>query len=39
MFVDTIALERLNQPEPNFHTLLLTGIARLSWKMGSSGRM
>ena len=37
--VDTITLERLNQFEPNFHTLLLTGIARPSSKMGIAGHM
>ena len=38
-FVDTITLERLNQSKPNFHTWLLTGIARPSSKMGIAGHM
>ena len=39
MFVDTITLERLNRSEPNFHTWLLTGIARPSSKMGIAGHI
>ena len=37
LFVDTITLERLNQSEPNFHTRLLTEIARPGSKMGTVG--
>ena len=34
-----ITLGRLNQSEPNFHTRLLTEIARPSSKMGIAGHM
>ena len=37
--VYTITLERLNQSEPNFHTRLLTEIARPCTKMGIAGHM
>ena len=37
--VDTITLESLNQSEPNFHTRLLTEIARTISKMGIAGHM
>ena len=37
--VTTITLERLSQSEQNFHTRLLTGIARPSSKMGIAGHM
>ena len=38
-FVTTITLERLNTSKPKFYTLLLTGIAQLSSKMGITGHM
>ena len=37
--VTTITLERLNQSKPNFHTWLLTEIARPSSRMGIAGHM
>ena len=39
LFVSTITLESLNQSEPNFHTWLLSRIARASLKMGITGHM
>ena len=37
--VYTITLERLNQSDPNFHTRILTEIARPRTKMGIIGHM
>ena len=39
LFVDTITLERLNQSKLNFHTRLLSEIARPDSKMGITGHM